>query len=212
MEMVMTRAFQGWQESEQASSREASLTRCSDQELTAMVAGGDVRAFEEVYRRHHRHVYGLCLRMLKNVAEAEDLTQEVFVHLFRKIGSFRGESAFATWLYRLTTNQVLMHFRKASSRREATTDDGTTPERAVESREAAGSMPVIDRVALDDAVAQLPRGYRMVFILHDVEGYEHEEIAQMLGVASGTSKSQLHKARMRLRKLLMASSADKSHE
>jgi RNA polymerase sigma-70 factor (ECF subfamily) len=161
-----------------------------------------MQAFEELYRRHHRRVYSLCLRMTQNVSEAEDLAQEAFVQLFRKIGSFRGESAFTTWLHRLTVNQVLMHFRKRSVKLEQTTEEGETPVQIVKGTENPNSMPVVDRIALDKAIAQLPPGYRTVFVLHDVEGHEHEEIARMLGCSVGTSKSQLHKARMKLRGLL----------
>jgi RNA polymerase sigma-70 factor (ECF subfamily) len=147
--------------------------------------------------------------MTRNVAEAEDLAQEAFIQLFRKIGSFRGDSAFTTWLHRLTVNQVLMHFRKASVKREQTTEEDETPVQIVRGTENPNAMPVLDRIALDKALAGLPPGYRTVFVLHDVEGYEHEEIAKMLGVAVGTSKSQLHKARMKLRRLLN-SPADQS--
>jgi len=173
-----------------------------DYALTQMAAEGDMGAFEELYERHNRRVYSLCLRMTSNVAEAEDLAQEVFIQLFRKVGSFRGESAFTTWLHRLTVNQVLMHFRKRGVRMEQTTDDGETPVQVVAGTENPNQMPVVDRIAIDKAVAQLPPGYRTVFVLHDVEGHEHEEIARMLGVSVGTSKSQLHKARMKLRGLL----------
>jgi RNA polymerase sigma-70 factor (ECF subfamily) len=140
--------------------------------------------------------------MTQNEAEAEDLTQEAFIQVFRKIGSFRGESAFTTWLHRLTVNQVLMHFRKRSVKLERTTEEGDTPEQIVQGTENPNSMPVIDRIALDNALKQLPPGYRTVFVLHDIEGHEHEEIAKILGVAVGTSKSQLHKARMKLRSIL----------
>ncbi|HYX41330.1 MAG TPA: RNA polymerase sigma factor [Pyrinomonadaceae bacterium] len=177
-------------------------TQCSDQELTQRAAAGDASAFAEVYRRYHRRVYSLCLRMTQNVAEAEDITQEIFVQLMRKIGSFRGDAAFTTWLYRLTTNYVLMHFRKAQTRRELTTADGQLPTPAIRGREAAGYVPLLDRVALNTAIAQLPPGYRLIFIMHDVLGHEHEEIARLLGCGVGTSKSQLHKARMRLRGLI----------
>jgi len=173
-----------------------------DYALTQRAAEGDMGAFEELYERHNRRVYSLCLRMTSNVAEAEDLAQEVFIQLFRKVGSFRGESAFTTWLHRLTVNQVLMHFRKRGVRMEQTTDDGETPVQVVAGTENPNQMPVVDRIAIDKAVAQLPPGYRTVFVLHDVEGHEHEEIARMLGVSVGTSKSQLHKARMKLRGLL----------
>lgn len=171
-----------------------------------------MRAFEEIYRRHNRRVYALCLRMTQNVSEAEDLAQEVFIQLFRKVGSFRGDSAFTTWLHRLTVNQVLMHFRKRKARDEKMTEDGETPEQVVSGTENAARMPVIDRIALDKAIAQLPPGYRAVFILHDVEGHEHEEIGRMLGCSVGTSKSQLHKARMKLRRLLAQLSQPKSTE
>jgi RNA polymerase sigma-70 factor (ECF subfamily) len=174
----------------------------SDYELTQAAGQGDMEAFEALYVRHYRRVYSLCLRMVANVTEAEDLTQEVFVHLFRKLGSFRGESAFTTWLHRLTVNHVLMHFRKRGVRLEKTTEEGDVPEQVEVGSEKPQAMPVIDRIALDKAIGQLPPGYRTVFVLHDVEGYEHEEIANMLGCSVGTSKSQLHKARMRLRVLL----------
>ena len=161
-----------------------------------------MKAFEEIYQRHNRRVCSLCLRMTRNVPEAEDLAQEAFIQLFRKIGSFRGDSAFSTWLHRLTVNQVLMHFRKRSVKLERTTEEGETPVETVRGTENPNKMPVLDRIGLDRAIQKLPPGYREVFMLHDVEGHEHEEIARMLGVAVGTSKSQLHKARMKLRKLL----------
>ena len=181
---------------------ETEQTQSPDYALTQRAAGGDMAAFEQLYERHNRRVYSLCLRMTQNVAEAEDLAQEVFIQLFRKVGSFRGESAFTTWLHRLTVNQVLMHFRKRGVRMEQTTDDGDVPVQVVRGTEDPRRMPVVDRIALDKAVAQLPPGYRSVFILHDVEGHEHEEVARLLGCSVGTSKSQLHKARMKLRTLL----------
>jgi RNA polymerase sigma-70 factor (ECF subfamily) len=174
----------------------------TDFELAQAASAGDMRSFEELYERHHRRVYSLCLRMTQNVAEAEDLTQEAFIQLFKKIGSFRGESAFTTWLHRLTVNQVLMHFRRRNVRMEQTTDDGDVPVQVVKGTEDPARMPVVDRIALDNAIAKLPPGYRSVFVLHDVEGHEHEEIARLLGCSVGTSKSQLHKARMKLRTLL----------
>ena len=165
-------------------------------------AEGDVEAFEKIYRRHHKRVYSLCFRMAKNPSDAEDLTQEVFLQLFRKLHTFRGESSFTTWLHRLTVNQVLMHFRKPLVKTEKTTEDGVTPIRIVTGTENPRRMSLIDRIALNEAIEQLSPGYRMVFILHDLEGYEHDQIGKMLGCAVGTSKSQLHKARIRLRQLL----------
>jgi RNA polymerase sigma-70 factor (ECF subfamily) len=167
-----------------------------------LAATGDMEAFEKIYRRYHTRVFGLCLRMTRNISQAEDLAQDVFIQLLRKINTFRGESSFATWLHRLTVNQVLMHFRKPAVKTEQTTEDGTTPVRIAGGTENPGKMSVIDRISLEEAIRQLPQGYRIVFLLHDVEGYEHEQIGQLLGCAVGTSKSQLHKARMRLRSLI----------
>lgn len=181
---------------------EATNLAASDYELAQAAARGEMEAFEALYERHHRRVYSLCLRMLANPTEAEDLTQEVFVQVFRKIGSFRGESAFTTWLHRLTVNQVLMHFRKRGVRLEQTTEEGEMQDVVQAGSERPQAMPIIDRIALEKAIAQLPPGYRSVFVLHDVEGHEHEEVAELLGVSVGTSKSQLHKARMKLRDLL----------
>lgn len=174
----------------------------SDLALTRKAASGDMQAFEEVYRLHHRRVYSICLRMTGSPTEAEDLTQDIFIHLFHKIGGFRGESAFTTWLHRMTINQVLMHFRRQKRRRAHPVEEVELSAEVVDRVELSGRMPVLDQIALDDALAKLPHGYRTVLILHDVEGYEHEEIARRLGCATGTSKSQLHKARLRLRKLL----------
>ena len=202
MSMVIAEAAPVWLESSVAPAMSGDKTVCSDQELVQRASAGDLEAFEEVYRRYHRRVYSLCLRMTGNVAEAEDITQEIFIHLMRKLGSFRGESAFTTWLYRLTTNRVLMYFRKASVRREQTTDDGSLPNQAFTWRATGGHLPLLDRIALDKAIARLPPGYRLVFILHDVFGHEHEEIARILGCSAGTSKSQLHKARLKLRGLV----------
>jgi RNA polymerase sigma-70 factor, ECF subfamily len=170
--------------------------------LAQKAAGGNVAAFEMLYSRYHRRTFSLCLRMMNSATEAEDLTQEVFIQLFRKIGSFRGDSAFSTWLHRMTVNQVLMHFRRRGVQNEKTTEDGEMPEQIVNGTENHARMPILDRIALDKAIAQLPNGYRTVFVLHDVEGFEHEEIARMLGLSVGTSKSQLHKARLKLRTLL----------
>ena len=167
-----------------------------------LAASGDMAAFEEVYRTYHRRVYAQCLRMTRSVAEAEDLTQEVFIQLYRKLETFRGDSLFTTWLHRLTTNAVLMHFRKVAARPEQATDDAETLSSFAGVAPNNNNSSVIDRIALDEAIKQLSPGYRAVFILHDMEGYEHHQISKMLGCAVGTSKSQLHKARMKLRRLL----------
>ena len=183
--------------------------KVTDFELAERSAAGDREAFEQIYHRHFRRVFALCLRMTGNPSTAEDLTQEVFIHLFNKIGSFRGDSAFTTWLHRMTVNQVLMHFRKKSTRSELLTDEGETPIQIVKGTENPGTMPVIDRISLEKALQQLPPGYRTVFVLHDIEGYEHYEISGMLGIAEGTSKSQLHKARLKLRQLIREQAASK---
>ena len=200
--MSNTEALNIWPVPTQAAQLAEESPPKSDHELARLAAEGDESAFEELYRLHHRRVYSLCLRMTQNPVEAEDLTQEVFVLLFRKIGSFRGESAFTTWLHRMTVNQVLMHFRKKKSRPEHPTEEGDAPVQIETGTENPRAMPVVDRIALERAVAKLPPGYRAVFVLHDVEGYDHAEIARALGCSVGTSKSQLHKARMKLRSLI----------
>jgi len=199
--MTNTEFYPLWQTETRREAR-TETAPVSDHALAHAAGQGDMTAFEELYQRHNRRVYSICLRMTHNVSQAEDLAQEAFIQLFRKIGSFRGDSAFTTWLHRLTVNQVLMHFRKSSVKLEHTTEEGETPVQTVQGTENPNRMPVLDRISLDKAIAQLPPGYNRVFLLHDVEGYEHEEIAKMLGVAVGTSKSQLHKARMKLRGLL----------
>ncbi len=162
----------------------------------------ELRSFEELFKLYNGKVYSVCLRMTGNTAEAEDLSQEVFVQVFRKLDTFRGESAFTTWLHRLTVNHVLMYFRKTRSRREQLTEDGEMPELTIKGQNVLASMPLLDRLALDEAIGQLSPGYRAVFLLHDVEGLQHTEIAHILGCSVGTSKSQLHKARLKMRRLL----------
>jgi len=158
--------------------------------------------FEEIFKSHHRRVYALCLRMTRSAAEAEDLTQDVFIQVYRKLGSFRGEAAITTWLHRVTVNQVLMHFRRNRIRKEQTTEDGEIPITPAEARPGSNRTSILDRVILSEMIAKLPLGYRTVLILHDVNGLQHDEIAEKLRCSVGTSKSQLHKARMKLRELL----------
>lgn len=164
----------------------------------ARAQSGDVAAFELLYRSHVGRVYAVCLRMTANPALAEELTQDAFVRAWQKLDSFRGDSAFGTWLHRLAVNVVLGERRSRSRRtaRVTTVDDLT----AVESS-GTGTDPGM-RVDLDAAIAQLPEGARTVFVLHDVEGYRHHEVAEMVGVAVGTSKAQLHRARKLLREVL----------
>ncbi len=169
---------------------------------------GDAAAFETLFELHSRRVYALCLRMVSDPTEAEDLAQDAFLQLFRKIHTFRGESAFSSWLHRLTANVVLMSFRRkklqATSLDEMmrSDDDNEVPRLML-----GGTDPqlsgVYDRLNLNTAIEALPEGYRLMFLLHDVHGYEHNEIARMLDCSIGNSKSQVHKARKRLRELLL---------
>jgi RNA polymerase sigma-70 factor (ECF subfamily) len=184
-------------------------------EAIRLAQQGDAAAFERLYRLHSRRVYSLCMRMVGNTAEAEDLTQEAFLQLFRKISTFRGESAFSTWLHRLCVNVVLMRLRRKSAA-ETSLEEATEPDEESDGpRRDFGGPDLrlsgsIDRVHLQRAVDQLPPGYKAVFVLHDVQGYEHNEIANIMGCSIGNSKSQLHKARMRLRELLHESLRDKA--
>ncbi|HMR55251.1 MAG TPA: RNA polymerase sigma factor [Candidatus Doudnabacteria bacterium] len=159
-------------------------------------------AFAILYQRHHGRVYGICLQMLHNTHEAEDLTQDVFIQVSKKVASFRGDAQFTTWLHRLTVNQVLMHFRKGHVKLEKITSQGELPtDNSPEAIHARKNF-IDEKMALEAAIEQLPNGYRNVFILHDVEGFEHTEVARILNCTEGTSKSQLFKARISLRKLL----------
>jgi len=179
----------------------------TEAEAIRRAQAGDSAAFDFLYQLHGRRVYALCLRMVNNPADAEDLMQEAFLQLFRKIGTFRGESAFSTWLHRMTVNVVLMRLRKKSlptDSLEETLDpdaENSSPKRDVGAPDLRLSGAV-DRVNLERSIEQLPPGYRTVFVLHDVQGYEHNEIADIMGCSVGNSKSQLHKARTRLRELL----------
>lgn len=174
---------------------------------------GDEAAFEVLYQLHKRRVYSLCLRMVSNPAQAEDLAQEAFLQLFRKVGTFRGESAFSTWLHRMTVNVVLMHLRKKGlpvvSLEETIETDEETQKKELggEDLKLAGSL---DRLQLQRAIDKLPPGYKSIFVLHDVEGFEHNEIATMVGCSIGNSKSQLHKARLKLRDYLKSMRAEKA--
>ena len=164
----------------------------------ALAAAGDRRAFERLYRLHVSRVFSLCARMLNDRAWAEELTQDVFVRAWEKLHLFRGEAAFGTWLHRMTVN-VVLNARKSEGRlRSRFEDDDGDGMDALPARPLAPG----DRMDLDAAIAKLPRGARRVFILYDVEGYKHEEIAEMLGVTTGATKAQLHRARLLLREAL----------
>jgi len=193
--------------------RRSPANRISEADAIERAKQGDAEAFEVLYNLHKRRVYSLCLRMTANTAEAEDLTQEAFLQLFRKIATFRGESAFSTWLHRMSVNVVLMHLRKKGLPVVPLEDTMETEEESPKKEPGAEDISLagsVDRLQLERAVAALPPGYRSVFVLHDVEGYEHNEIAAMVGCSIGNSKSQLHKARLKLRELLKMSRAEKA--
>jgi RNA polymerase sigma-70 factor, ECF subfamily len=190
-----------------ARQRPAQPVALTEAEAIRLAQAGNAAAFEFLYQLHGRRVYALCLRMVGNPADAEDLMQEAFLQLFRKIGTFRGESAFSTWLHRMTVNVVLMRLRKKSLPTDSLEEtlepdaENSGPKRDVGAPDLRLSGAV-DRVNLERSIEKLPPGYRTVFVLHDVQGYEHNEIANIMGCSVGNSKSQLHKARTRLRELL----------
>jgi RNA polymerase sigma-70 factor (ECF subfamily) len=178
----------------------------TEAEAIRQAKDGDAAAFEYLYQAHCKRVYGLCLHMIKNRAEAEDLTQQAFLQVYRKIGTFRGESGFSTWLYRVTANIVLMHLRRrkpteilSEDLERHSSDDKGPGEHGTSDTSMLGA---IERLHLKRAIRKLPAGYKKLFLLHDVFGYQHNEIAGLLGCSTGCSKSQLHKARKRLRQLL----------
>ena len=163
----------------------------------ALAASGDRVAFERLYRRHVDRVYTLCARMAGDRTRAEELTQDVFVRAWEKLHLFRGESSFGTWIHRLAVN-VVLNARKSDNRRLSRVEDDGEGD-GIDRLPAAMPAAPGDRMDLEAAIAKLPPGARRVFTLHDVEGYKHEEIAEMLGVTSGATKAQLHRARMLLR-------------
>jgi RNA polymerase sigma-70 factor, ECF subfamily len=177
----------------------------SDLDFVKRAKNGDADAFAALFHGHRARVYALCLRMTNNTAEAEDLTQDAFLQVFRKLSTFRGDSALSTWLYRVAVNTVLMHFRKKSLQQvsldESSNQDTRFVKREYGSRDDQlwGS---VDRIALARAMTELPDGYRTIFLLHEVKGYEHQEIARLLHCSVGNSKSQLHKAKLKMRELL----------
>jgi RNA polymerase sigma-70 factor (ECF subfamily) len=176
-----------------------------DVDVARRAQQGDSDAFAGLFYAHKARVYALCLRLTNNVSEAEDLTQDAFVQVFRKLSTFRGDSAFSTWLHRVAVNTVLMRFRKRVlpqvSLDEMYNHDARFVRREYGNR-GARLDGCVDRIALTRAISELPKGYRTIFLLHEVEGYEHHEIAEMLDCTVGTSKSQLHKAKLRIREFL----------
>ncbi len=169
----------------------------TEQADIAAASTGDRRAFERLYRLHGQRIYALCLRMTGDRTTAEELVQDVFVRAWQKLASFRGDSAFGTWLHRVAVNIVLTKRQADGVRRSRVVDDELAVDVA-----PARSVSVAERVDLEAAIARLPEGARRIFVLHDVEGYTHEEIGSFLGITSGGSKAQLHRARMLLREAL----------
>ena len=165
---------------------------------------GELGAFEELYKAHSGKLYSLVIRMVGNAADADDLLQEVFLSAHRKLEGFRGESALGTWLYRLATNQCLDFLRSRATKAGQVTDALDDEPHLFDTGSRALGDQTVARMDLERAVAQLPQGCRAAFLLHDVQGLEHGEVASALGIAEGTSKSQVHKARLRLRALLSA--------
>jgi RNA polymerase sigma-70 factor, ECF subfamily len=190
-----------------AVSEDSSNTRrtCSDIELVKRAQRGESEAFSDLFHAHKARIYSICLRMTNNTAQAEDLTQDAFLQVFRKLSTFKGNSALSTWLYRIAVNTVLMHFRKKALKQisldEPSSHDATMVKREYGGRDGrlAGA---VDRITLARAIKDLPTGYRTIFLLHEVEGYEHQEIAKILDCSVGNSKSQLHKAKLRIREFL----------
>jgi RNA polymerase sigma-70 factor, ECF subfamily len=188
--------------------------RGAEHQLISRAIKGEESAFAELFESHKNHVYSLCLRMTGNVAEAEDLTQDAFIQVFRKLGTFRGDSALSTWIYRVAVNTALMHFRKKALRQVSLDErpqGQDTPRERIDLCQDDGRLRgTVDRIALTRAIGELPQGYRTIFLLHDVEGYGHQEIARLLKCSIGNSKSQLHKARLKIRESLLA--ARKLHD
>lgn len=178
--------------------------RSADQALVARCRQGDLGAFEELYKAHAGKLYSLVLRMVGNAADADDLLQEIFLSAHRKLESFRGDSALGTWLYRLATNQCLDFLRSRATKAGQVTDALDDEPHLPDGSSRGLAEQTVAKMDLERAVAQLPPGCRAAFLLHDVQGMEHGEVADALGIAEGTSKSQVHKARLRLRALLSA--------
>jgi RNA polymerase sigma-70 factor (ECF subfamily) len=187
---------------------EATTPKNNGDSDVALAASGDRQAFERLYRQHVNRVFSLCARMAADRVRAEELTQDVFVRAWEKLHLFRGESSFGTWLHRLTVN-VVLNARKSEGRRQARFEEAEDQRDAVDTAAASSTSGVVgmplppgDLLDLEEAIEMLPPGARRVFVLHDVEGYKHEEIAEMLGVTTGATKAQLHRARMLLREAL----------
>ncbi len=174
--------------------------------LVRRAQAGDEEAFATLFQQHKNRVYSVCLLMTKDVAEAEDLTQEAFLQVFRTVGSFRGDSAFSTWLYRVAVNTVLMKLRRRKSPPTISLDEPVSSESPSLHRDFGKNDPdltgLVDRLALRRALQELPEGCRQIFALHEVQGYQHHEIAELLDCSIGNSKSQLHKAKLKMRDLL----------
>jgi RNA polymerase sigma-70 factor (ECF subfamily) len=191
-------------------SKATTPNRILDADLVKRAQQGDSDAFATLFHAHKMRIYSLCLRMTNNAAEAEDLAQDAFLQVFRKLSSFRGDSALSTWLYRIAVNTVLMHFRRKTPCRISLDEPVRNQDDSKSARREYGTRDgrldsAVTRVALTRAISELPEGYRAIFLLHEVEGYQHREIAELLGCSVGNSKSQLHKAKLRIRDFLTQS-------
>ncbi len=186
--------------------REIAQQNDSERSLVQRAQSGDEQAFATLFHLHKKRVYSVCLQMTKDVADAEDLTQEAFLQVFRSVNSFRGDSAFSTWLYRVAVNTVLMKLRSRKSPQVLSLDEPVSADSPTLKRDIGKADPslsgTVDRIALRRAMDELSEGCRQIFDLHEVEGYQHHEIAEILDCSVGNSKSQLHKAKMKMRDLL----------
>ena len=188
-----------------SSARQGPAGAADERALVERCRQGDLGAFEELYRTHAGRLYSVAFRLLGNTADAEDLLQEIFLAAHRKLDTFRGESALGTWLYRLATNLCLDHLRSRTGRSNQLTDPLDDEPGVFDTSVGSLADRTVTKMDLERALARLPEGCRAAFVLHDVEGLEHREVAEVLGIAEGTSKSQVHKARLKLRALLSGS-------
>lgn len=190
----------------------------NDNAVVKRACAGDAEAFGLLYRKYRNRIHALCLRMVKDPFIAEDVLQESFLCAFRRINTFRGESLFSTWLHRIAVNAVLMHFRRCkttpteNAESEMPQEDGELAEGERFRVQDRRLLHAVERIELEQAINSLPPGYRIMFVLHDIEGFEHSEIAAILGCTPGNTKSQLFKARRRLRELLIDLDANREQE
>ena len=200
--MLTTRAWSWITATPAEAGPKVTVTNPTDAELVESCLSGTREAFDVLVERHQRHVYQLCYRFVGNHEDASDLAQDVFIRAYRGLKSFKGQASLGTWLYRLAMNQILDHVRSRAARTGQLTDGLDDASVLPDAGGHRLADRAIDRIDLERALAELPEGCRAAFVLHDVEGLEHKEVSEVLGIAEGTSKSQVHKARLRLRAML----------